>query len=75
MAWISHPSLDGGQRMVEVPDESLPHHQRAGWEVADPPGAPPENDPESTEAPVSAGASVLSDESPRRRRVTKEGEE
>lgn len=74
MAWICHPRIDDGQRVIEVPDESLPHHERAGWQVTDPPEASPATDPESTEAPADAGASALPDQSPRRRRAPKEGE-
>lgn len=38
--WISHPKLDG--RRVEVPAQSLAHHQRAGWQLVDPPDTRPQ---------------------------------
>lgn len=74
--WISHPKL--GDRKVEVPKESLPQHQRAGWEETDPPPPPPlpdeEQQPtedEKPEAPADAGASALPAESPQGRRASK----
>jgi hypothetical protein len=74
--WISHPHLD--DRKVQVPASSLPHHQRAGWEETDPPPPPPlpvrKDAEETTEAPATAGASALPDESPRGRRTTTKGD-
>lgn len=78
--WIAHPNL--GERKVEVPKSSLAHHQRAGWDVTDPPPPPPlpEPDPDpdadpsekTTEAPADAGASALPAEPlPQGRRVSK----
>lgn len=77
--WISHPKL--GDRKVEVPAESLPQHQRAGWEETDPPPPPPlpEPDPgpdqtseETSEASADAGAFSLPETgSPRVRRSTR----
>jgi hypothetical protein len=72
MAWISHPKLDG--RVVSVPASAVPHHQRAGWEITDPPPPDPEPDQHDDEAPAGAGASALPGESPKRRRTSKEDE-
>lgn len=71
---IRHPELDG--RVVSVPASAVPHHQRAGWEIADPPPPDPEPDQHDNEAPAGAGASALQpDESPKRRRATTRGDE
>lgn len=78
--WISHPKLD--DRKVEVPASALQHHQRAGWELTDPPPPPPlpEPDPDPdlpTEEPTdqapadTAGASSLPETGSRVRRTTK----
>lgn len=75
--WISHPHL--GDRKVEVAKESLPHHQRAGWEETEPPPPPPLPDEESDttedekpEAPAqTAGASSLPETGSRVRRTTR----
>lgn len=37
--WMRHPSLPPEQ-LVEVPEISIPHHQAAGWEIAEAPAAP-----------------------------------
>ncbi|GII88281.1 hypothetical protein Ssi03_62710 [Sphaerisporangium siamense] len=75
-AWIKHPRIDDGQRVIEVPESAVPHHQRAGWERTDPPPPPPEDDPQD-EAPADAGASALKDpdQTPRRRRTTSRGDD
>lgn len=39
-AWIKHPSLDGGERVEEVPESAVAQYQRSGWELADPPSEP-----------------------------------
>lgn len=31
MVKIYHPNIDDGNRVVEVPEISLPHHLRGGW--------------------------------------------
>ncbi|MEV1245085.1 hypothetical protein [Nonomuraea sp. NPDC049750] len=46
--WISHPRLEG---RVEVPASSLPHHQRAGWELV----AAPDRRPETIAALIAGG--------------------
>jgi hypothetical protein len=46
--WISHPRLEG---KVEVPASSLPHHQRAGWELV----AAPDRRPETIQALIAGG--------------------
>ena len=45
---IKHPTLDDG-RVVEVPEESWPHHAAAGWVRADQPDPPAEPAPEPPE--------------------------
>lgn len=62
---IKHPTLDDG-RVVEVPEESWPHHAAAGWVRADQPEPVPEPAPEP---PAEA---VVPDPKPRRSRITKE---
>lgn len=62
---IKHPTLDDG-RVVEVSEESWPHHAAAGWVRADLSEPAPEPTPEP---PVEAAAP---DPKPRRSRITKE---
>lgn len=76
--WIKHPHLDA---TIEVPRSALATHQRSGWEQTDPPPPPPAPDPgvdppaKTSEAPATAGASALQqDTSPSRRRMTKGNE-
>ncbi|WP_433520145.1 hypothetical protein ACQP2T_63435 (plasmid) [Nonomuraea sp. CA-143628] len=47
--WISHPKLP--DRKVEVPAESLPQHQRAGWELT----ATPDTRPATIQALIDGG--------------------
>jgi hypothetical protein len=58
---IKHPTLDDG-RIVEVSEESWPHHAKAGWVRADQPEPVPEP-PAEADVP---------DPKPRRSRITKE---
>jgi len=57
---IKHPTLDDG-RVVEVPEESWPHHAAAGWVRADQPEPAPEPAPEPP-------AEVVPDPEPKQRR-------
>jgi hypothetical protein len=38
--WMRHPTLPPEQ-LVEVPEKSVPHHQAAGWEIAEAPAPKP----------------------------------
>lgn len=39
-AWMRHPDLPETQ-LIQVDDLAVPHHQAAGWAVADPPPPAP----------------------------------
>ncbi len=62
---IKHPTLDDG-RVVEVPEESWPHHAAAGWVRADQPEPPVES------APEPSAETAVPDPKQRRSRITKE---
>jgi hypothetical protein len=67
---LCHPRIDGGARVIEVPESAVREHARSGWErVAD----DPPQDAQQAEAPDMSGASSLEDteQSPRRRRANR----
>jgi hypothetical protein len=82
MVLMRHPKLPEDQVIKAMPQQ-VQAYQHSGWEVIpDPPEGPPADSDsppttasEDEEAPASAGASALPDQSPRRRRAPKEGDE
>ncbi|GIH91937.1 hypothetical protein ACFFMN_33975 [Planobispora siamensis] len=34
---IHHPKIDDGERVIQVPEESLSHYMRSGWQRYEPP--------------------------------------
>ncbi|SMF86126.1 hypothetical protein [Streptomyces sp. Amel2xC10] len=42
--WMRHPTLPPEQ-LIEVPERAVPHHQAAGWEIAEPPAPKPKLPP------------------------------
>lgn len=66
MRTMRHPKLDG--RRVDVPEQSVPHHQRGGWELVDDtptskphPANTPATDPAVVREPVGAEAPAADD--------------
>lgn len=75
MVLMRHPKLPEDQLIKAMPQQ-VQAYQRSGWEVIpDPEPDPPTTASEDDEAPATAGASALPDQSPRRRRAPKEGDE
>lgn len=62
---VHHPKL---RRTIEVPKQSVKHHERAGWRLAT-----TSEQETKREAPEASGVSSSPEESSRRRR-SKEGE-
>lgn len=78
MRTMRHPRLD---RQIDVPEQSVPHHQRAGWEPVDDTPTPkthpantPAQDPAALRDPVGDEASTDGEAKPTHaRRARTEG--
>lgn len=75
MVRIRHPKIDDGERVIEVPAQSVPVHQQSGWELV-PEDSAAEEPGDSGEAAdrgqSSDEESPSQDQQPRRRRGQKE---
>ncbi|MFK0173415.1 hypothetical protein ACIQU5_31995 [Streptomyces sp. NPDC090306] len=61
--WMRHPGLPRTQ-LIHVPESAVPHHQSAGWEIAEAPPAKPKLPPQPSVEATTAAAADGADDAP-----------